>query len=267
MFRLEFCIMIEAVTIKGVTLGSGRPKICVPVVGHTVEEIECQAKAAAGTRADLMEWRVDFFQDWQDTERVVEVLARVEELVAPRSVLFTFRTDREGGEAAITPEAYAELNLAAARSGHAALVDVELFFGDDFIRELTGALQQAGAKVICSNHNFDKTPAEEEIVHRLCRMQELGADVLKIAVMPVCTEDVLTLLSATVKMQKEHARKPLVTMSMSGMGVVSRLAGEAFGSAMTFGAAGKASAPGQIGVEDLHQILEVLHKSAPVSYE
>ncbi len=257
--------MIEAVNIKGVVLGSGRPKICVPVVGRTREEILCQAKKAGASPADLAEWRVDFFQEWQDTDQVLQILAEVEELVYPRPVLFTFRTDREGGEQSITPQAYAELNLAAGEKGRVPLVDVELFLGDDFVRSLTEKLQMAGAKVICSNHDFDKTPSEEELIHRLCRMQELGADILKIAVMPVCPEDVLTLLSATIKMQKEYARKPLVTMSMSGMGVISRLAGETFGSAMTFGAAGRVSAPGQVGAEELEAILNTLHKSSTVS--
>ena len=47
----------------------------------------------------------------------------------------------------------------------------------------------------------------------------------------------------------------------AGTGVISRLCGEVFGSALTFGAAGKASAPGQMGVEDLKTVLALLHKS------
>ncbi|MGL4668727.1 MAG: type I 3-dehydroquinate dehydratase [Saezia sp.] len=42
--------------------------------------------------------------------------------------------------------------------------------------------------------------------------------------------------------------------------MISRLAGEVFGSAATFGAAQKASAPGQIGVQDLRQTLNILNK-------
>ena len=48
---------------------------------------------------------------------------------------------------------------------------------------------------------------------------------------------------------------------MANTGVLSRLCGEVFGSALTFGAVGKTSAPGQIGVEDLRIALEILHKS------
>ena len=92
-------------------------------------------------------------------------------------------------------------------------------------------------------------------------MQDLGADILKIAVMPNDKKDVLKLLAATEEMANEYADRPIITMSMAGTGVISRLCGEVFGSAVTFGSAKKASAPGQIDVEDLNQVLNLLHKS------
>ena len=65
-------------------------------------------------------------------------------------------------------------------------------------------------------------------------MQELGADIPKIAVMPQCKKDVLTLLEATREMAEEHADRPIITMSMAGTGLISRLCGEVFGSATYF---------------------------------
>ena len=116
-------------------------------------------------------------------------------------------------------------------------------------------------KVVASNHDFDKTPEKEELVHRLCKMQELGADIPKIAVMPQNKKDVLTLLAATEEMASEHADRPIITMSMAGTGLVSRLCGEVFGSALTFGAVGKASAPGQMNAADLNTVLNLIHNS------
>lgn len=101
----------------------------------------------------------------------------------------------------------------------------------------------------------------KEIISRLCAMQEKGADIPKIAVMPQSKKDVLTLLSATNEMVEEHADRPIITMSMAATGVISRLAGEVFGFLFNFGAAKKASAPGQMGVNDLKTVLETLHKS------
>ena len=50
-------------------------------------------------------------------------------------------------------------------------------------------------------------------------------------------------------------------MSMAGKGLISRLSGELFGSAVTFGAAKKISAPGQISAVELRNILNILHNN------
>ena len=76
--------------------------------------------------------------------------------------------------------------------------------------------------------------------------------------MPQTTADVITLLDATQEMYHKHADRPLITMSMGSLGVVSRVSGATFGSSATFGAAKKASAPGQVSVDELRSILEVL---------
>ena len=79
--------------------------------------------------------------------------------------------------------------------------------------------------------------------------------------MPQNRNDVLTLLAATEEMSGTYADRPIITMSMAGTGVISRLCGEVFGSALTFGAAKKASAPGQMGVNDLSTVLGLLHNA------
>ena len=72
-------------------------------------------------------------------------------------------------------------------------------------------------------------------------------------------KDVLTLLSATEEMASDYADRPIITMSMAGLGSISRIACEAFGSCLTFGSGAQASAPGQIGAEKLHQALQIVH--------
>ena len=91
-------------------------------------------------------------------------------------------------------------------------------------------------------------------------MQDLGVDIPKIAVMPKGMKDVVTLLAATEEMHREFADRPIVTISMSEAGVLSRICGEAFGSAITFGAAKNVSAPGQMKVNDLSAAIKLLHE-------
>ena len=174
-------------------------------------------------------------------------------------LLLTFRTKKEGGEKAIDTKDYKELNLRAAKTGYVDFIDVEIFTGDDVVREIIDGAHAAGVKVIASNHDFFKTPAKSDIIYRLRKMQDMGADIPKIAVMPQSRRDVLTLLCATEEMVTDYADRPIITMSMAGTGVISRLCGEVFGSSMTFGAAKKASAPGQMGVNDLNTVLDLLH--------
>ena len=252
---------MNTVKVRNIEIGAGIPKICVPIVGVTKEEIIAEAKTFDSIPVDVVEWRVDWFENVFEFDKVEDVLKDLREALGETPILFTFRTSKEGGEKAIEPEPYKELNIQAAKSGYVDLVDVEVFTGDEIVKEIIENAHACGVKVVASNHDFDKTPEKDEIVRRLQKMQELNADIPKIAVMPTCKKDVLTLLSATEEMYTNYADRPIITMSMAGTGVISHLCGEVFGSALTFGAAKKASAPGQMGVEDLKTVLELLHKS------
>ena len=53
-----------------------------------------------------------------------------------------------------------------------------------------------------SNHDFQKTPSQDEIEKRLLKQDQMGADVLKIAVMPKSKQDVFTLMNATLKVSR-----------------------------------------------------------------
>ena len=252
---------MNTVKVRNIEIGAGIPKICVPIVGVTREEILAAAENIKSTKADVVEWRVDWYEDIFDFAKTEATMQALREVIGEMPILFTFRTSKEGGEKAIETEAYVELNQNAAKTGLVDLVDVEAFTGDDAVKAVVETAHANGVKVIASNHDFHKTPAKEEIVSRLRKMQELGADIPKIAVMPQNKKDVLTLLVATEEMVSEYADRPIITMSMSGTGVISRLCGEVFGSALTFGAVGKVSAPGQMGIEDLTTVLGLLHKS------
>ena len=252
---------MNPVVVRNVAIGEGIPKICVPIVGKTREEILDAAKKILPIGADVVEWRVDWFENVFEFDKVEEVLKELRDALGNIPILMTFRTSKEGGEKAIEPEAYAKLNIKAAQTGYVDFVDVEIFTGDEIVKKIIDGVHAAGARVIASNHDFFKTPAQSDIVYRLRKMQDMGADIPKIAVMPTCKQDVITLLSATLEMSEKYADRPIITMSMAGTGVVSRLTGETFGSALTFGAASKASAPGQIGGNELMQVLDIIHSS------
>ena len=257
----EESFVSDIVEVRGVKIGEGIPKIIVPIVGNTREEILEAAASFKDVRMDIVEWRADWFEDVFDPEIVKDVLKELRIALGNTPILFTFRTSKEGGEKAIGEKAYEELNIGAAQTGLVDLVDVEAFTGDEIVRRIIEGVHEAGVKVVASNHDFEKTPEKDEIVRRLRRMQEMDADIPKIAVMPQNKKDVLVLLSATEEMATEYADRPIITMSMTGTGLISRLSGEVFGSSCTFGAVGKTSAPGQMNAADLDTILRSIHEN------
>ena len=251
---------MNTVNVRNIIIGEGIPKICVPIVGKTKEELLSEVEVLNSVPVDVVEWRMDWFEEVECCEKAVAMLQVLREAMPEMPILATFRSKKEGGELDISTAAYVKLNKAIIDSGNADLIDVELFTGEAQVKELIAHAHDKGVRVIMSNHDFDKTPSYNEILTRLKAMQTLGADIPKIAVMPTCKADVITLLQATNDMHENFADRP-ITMSMAGTGVLSRLCGEVFGSALTFGAAKKASAPGQMGVEDLKTVLSLLHKS------
>ena len=136
---------------------------------------------------------------------------------------------------------------------------MELFTGEDSVKTIIEEAHTKNIKVVVSNHDFERTPSKKELVTRMQRMQNLGADIPKMAVMPVDKSDILTLLSATDEMYSNYANRPIVTMSMGRNGVISRICGEFFGSAITFGSVTESSAPGQIPAAELSELLTILH--------
>jgi len=252
--------MSKTIQIRNLTVGPGMPGIIVPIVAVTEKDILSSAETIKTVSPDMVEWRVDWFEEAYDAAAVTAVLEKMRSALGDIPILFTFRTAKEGGEKAIDSELYADLNRKTAASGFADLIDVELFTGDEIVSDLIAAAHGCDVKVIASSHDFSGTPEKSEIVRRLRKMDALGADIPKIAVMPTCRADVITLLDAT---QEADALidKPLITMSMSGTGLISRLAGEAFGSALTFGAVGKVSAPGQMSAENLRTVLALIHSA------
>ncbi|MGN0161797.1 MAG: type I 3-dehydroquinate dehydratase [Lachnospiraceae bacterium] len=251
---------MNTVTIRNITLGNGKPKICLPIVGKTKDEIITQASEIAKSPVDIVEWRADWFENMSDIKETEALLAELRSIISDTPLLYTIRTQGEGGEAEISYNEYRELLLNAAANENVDAVDVEVMTSDvnnvhNLIRDI-----KKSACVIASSHDFNQTPDKNIIINRLQYMARCGADVCKMAVMPKSIYDVLHLLSATAD-ARNCINQPIVTMSMGKDGIISRISGELFGSCMTFGCVGKSSAPGQIDATELNTILEILHNN------
>ena len=153
-----------------------------------------------------------------------------------------------------------DIHQLAAESNVVDFVDLEFFEAKKAAKEIKD-LQGHGVHVIASHHDFAQTPERGVMRMLLEQIYESGADIVKLAVMPQNTKDVLHLLSETNAFHENHPNRALITMSMGAKGAISRVAGEFFGSCVTFGAGEQASAPGQLPMNDLENVLDILHES------
>ncbi|RPE78713.1 MULTISPECIES: type I 3-dehydroquinate dehydratase [unclassified Frondihabitans] len=251
---------IRPAHIGTVVLGPGMPAVIVPLLGSTREALIDEIAALDYDDLDLVELRIDHFDAVDDLDEVQGAIETVrDELRHGVPILFTFRSKPEGGHRDIDAGSYeALLSLA---SGLVEAVDVEMFTELGSLERIVNGAHAAGASVVMSSHEFERTPTIEQILARLSLQQDLGADVVKIAVMPKTPSDVLTLMQATTEFATTKAVRPAITMAMGPLGVVSRLAGEVFGSSATFGSVSAASAPGQLAARDVRRALVAVHSA------
>lgn len=251
--------MTKEIKIREISIGNGQPKICAPMTGKDRTALLEEACKIREVKADLAEWRADFYEELSNEERVLDMLREIRCELGEIPLIFTIRTASEGGNAEISEKEYEEYIMAAAESGNADLIDVE-YFSHENVSDLISRLHRTGVKVIASTHDFEKTDDSNILKNRFIDMDTSGADILKMAVMPQKFDDVADLMQVTKEIAEEYTEKPVIAMSMGNLGSMSRIAGENFGSAVTFATVGKASAPGQFPVEELRMMMNALHK-------
>ncbi|QKZ04930.1 type I 3-dehydroquinate dehydratase [Pseudomonas eucalypticola] len=253
----------QVLTLKGLDIGAGVPRIIASITGKGLTEAVDQAQAIAQTHAvDIAELRVDCLREPIEPMHVIDLVRRVAARLAGKPLIVTLRSEGEGGECTLADADYFALYAALLQDAPLDALDVEMMKPQAQVMDIIAKAHARGVAVVLSNHDFTATPAHEVIIQRLRRQQAMGADVLKLAAMPTCAKDVLTLMAATQEMHALYAERPLLTMSMGPLGVTSRLAGQLTGGALTYASVGAPSAPGQLDAEAVRQVLGIIDRGA-----
>ncbi|CAM0766083.1 3-dehydroquinate dehydratase [Acinetobacter baumannii] len=238
-------------------------KTIVPITAKTKEQALAQAQVIANTAdADLAEFRIDLLSFASDTKQVIALGHELKKILGNKPMIATIRTKNEGSQLEISDADYGKTYQAYLKNPFMDWLDVEMFRDQKVVSEIVQKAHQKKVLVVISNHDFQKTPSQDEIEKRLLKQDQMGADVLKIAVMPKSKQDVFTLMNATLKVSQQTT-KPLLTMSMGQLGTISRVATANMGGSYSFGMIGQASAPGQIDVTKLKQILQTVQPTNP----
>ncbi|MGT2948153.1 type I 3-dehydroquinate dehydratase [Streptococcus devriesei] len=221
-------------------------KIVVSVMPRNIEEVNQLDLAKIGS-ADLIEWRADYLAK----NDILTVAPAIFEKFAGHEVIFTLRTEKEGGHISLTSEEYLAIIRDIATLYQPDYIDFEYFSYREILKDMYDF-----SNLVLSYHNFEETP--ENLMEVFSELTALAPRVVKIAVMPQNEQDVLDLMNYTRGFKTLNPEQEYVTMSMSKLGQISRLAADLTGSSWTFASLEQESAPGQIALTDMRKIKEVL---------
>lgn len=250
--------------IASLCTSSTYQRLCVPLVGRSSDVLLAEAQQVIAQKPDVLEWRVDFFQGIADSAEVIRVVQALRALAGAIPLLFTCRSEREGGQPIALDEAgVLRLYAAVLERGLVQMADVEMDSDPVHIARARTLTRAYGVQLLLSFHDFAATPSTAELLQRFEQAQRQGADMVKVAVMPQRMEDVLTLLSATLQ-ASQTLTIPVVSMSMGPLGALSRLVGAACGSAMGFARGVASSAPGQVPLDDMRAVQQILQRAMQI---
>ena len=277
---------------RSIPAPGGLPAVAVSLTGPSLAQARPQARSAIDAGADVLELRVDLLEEAgalaaptpldaaTAAAQVLECLRGLGEAIdttdganAGSPVLLTCRTAAEGGRAQLDDAAYGALLRSVldgltdwAPERRPAAIDVEVQRG--CLPQVCTQAHALSIDIVASFHDFEATPADEALEEVLARMAREGADLAKIAVWPTSADDVARLLGVCARAtagagERSGLGVPVAAMSMGALGAVSRVA-PAFGSALTFAVVpdeqgqARASAPGQLPIQDVRRCLELL---------
>ncbi|MGP4128437.1 type I 3-dehydroquinate dehydratase [Pantoea tagorei] len=252
---------VRPLQVGNLTIQQGKPAIIVSTTGDDAGSALKLARQAAQTpQVQMVELRVDKLSFATHVDKVAQLGRNMRRELQGKPLLLTLRTQNEGGSLSPDDASYIALYQQWLEAGCADLIDIEMRIGAQAVDRLVAQAHRHHIAVILSYHDFQSTPDNADMLERLAWQEAHGADILKIAVMPKTPQDVSRLSDVTWQM-RQRSDRPLLTMAMGGLGAVTRMSGEVFGSNLTFGTLDEASAPGQLEVQALDRAMSALHKA------
>ena len=234
--------MAESWRIGALELGT-RPRVAVPF-SDAATRAEVLSLVQQGL--DVAELRVDRFARVD----AAAVLARLD-VYAGVPLLATIRCAAEGGGWKGTEAD--RLVLFRALLPRVDAVDVEI--ASEIARDVVRDAQRTGKLAIASFHDFAKTPSAGALADVVARGRALGADVVKIATVVAGRDDLRSLARLLV----DPSDIGLIAIGMGDAAVATRVLFPALGSLLTYAHAGTVTAPGQIPLVEMRQLLRRLY--------
>lgn len=231
-----------------------KPILCISIMEKTQEEVIQLAKQMSKTSTDMVEWRVDFFQEKDSLKKLKECLVELRNQLINKQLLLTMRVQIEGGHQVWDQEklrlylqflmkhTYLYDGVDIERS---TLMRISIMERDNFISQL----KKNHKFLIGSYHCFSGMEEADTILNRCNEIGKLPVDIVKVAYLPKSIKDVERFvdISTRVKLPEETKK---VMIAMSDLGRELRIRPEITGSAIAYCSFQQETTLGQISMEE-----------------
>jgi 3-dehydroquinate dehydratase-1 len=181
--------------------------------------------------------------------------------------IFTFRRKQEGGQYKLSIKERLKVirHLIEAKPDY---LDIEINSESEVLKSLIDLAYDNKVKLIFSYHDFEKSVTYEETAEMLTKFneklnQELNIDlnninesIFKIILTAQVFDDNVQVLNTCIKLSQQNRK--FVCFAMGEVGILSRILCVKFGSLWTYGSLEEKTAPGQIKIEKIREIHQLL---------
>lgn len=242
--------------------------ICIPVPVETneIHQLKKEIEELLKLRPNIIEFRLDYIKDIESltTHFLKELLTFIGVKIP---VIFTFRKFSEGGKLDIeNKKRYDIINQVINLSP--TYVDIEMDNDDEFLQNAIQKASNKNVKIIFSYHNFDKTPDYETIIEILSKFKAkfdkltVNLDkspsnyLIKLIFYAKNFEDNIIPLRICRELGTENQK--IISFCMGELGILSRIFCLKAGSYLTYGSYKEQTAPGQISIITIREILKYI---------
>jgi 3-dehydroquinate dehydratase type I len=243
--------------------------ICVPIPVKSVNisDIAPTIKNVINLNPNIIELRFDYITDVQNITKdlVVNLLNRIQPKI---QVICTLRDYSEGGQVKIDINERIQI-LKLIIESKPEYLDIEINSTDKILGEIIPLASDNKVKLIFSSHDFEKTPNYteaskilENFLNRLKNeflvdQKSVESSIFKLIFTAQSFED--NFIPLQLCKLKSSKKLSLISFCMGDLGLFSRILCIYSNSFLTYSSFKEKTAPGQINISDLRDILNLLN--------
>lgn len=237
-------------------MGGGNFSICAIIRGQNIEEINEEIDTILDQGPDMIEWRSDYY-NFSDVNSKCEIINLFNDKIPDLPIMYTpYFEDIKKEER----ELHIQGLLDFINKTKVDMINLNFFDIDDIASHLIDEINNKDMYAILTKRYLNNTPSIDEMMGVLLKMKYLGADVVQLVTKPKDYNDVLSLFRVTNEFNNQENTLPLITTSLTNIGLISRIVGFPFGSTLAYAYTNAPTIDGQIKIKELKEIYKILEK-------